>query len=83
MPIAEAHPTAEELTAFTLGTLDDETQASVEAHVAACTSCQECAAVAPADGLVELLRRVANRDANTFVEPQSPGGDARRPVFGC
>src|SRR6516165_1122273 len=71
MPIAEAHPTAEELTAFTLGTLDDETQASIEAHVAACTACQECAAVAPADNLVELVRRVGartGRRADTFVD---------------
>ena len=71
MAIAEAHPSALELAAFTLGTLDDEAQASIETHVAACTSCQECAAVAPGDSLVELLRRVdacADRGADTFVE---------------
>jgi Protein kinase domain/Putative zinc-finger len=58
MAVAEVHPSAEELAAFTLGTLDDETQASIEAHVAACMSCQERAAVAPGDSLVELLRSV-------------------------
>jgi hypothetical protein len=71
MPVAEAHPSVLELAAFTLGTLDDEAQASIEAHVAACTSCQERAAVAPGDSLVELLRRVdarADGGANTFVE---------------
>jgi DNA-binding beta-propeller fold protein YncE len=71
MAVAEAHPSAEELAAFTLGTLDDETQASVEAHVAACTSCQERAAVAPGDSLVELLRRVharAGRGDETFLD---------------
>jgi serine/threonine protein kinase/WD40 repeat protein len=71
MPIAEAHPSAQELAAFTLGTLDDEVEASIETHVAACTSCQERAAVAPGDSLVELLRRVdarADRGADTFVE---------------
>jgi WD40 repeat protein/tRNA A-37 threonylcarbamoyl transferase component Bud32 len=71
MPVAEAHPSAEELAGFTLGTLDDEAQASIEAHVAACTSCQERAAVAPGDSLVELLRRVdarADRGADTFAE---------------
>jgi serine/threonine protein kinase len=71
MAVAEAHPSAEELAAFTLGTLDDETQASVEAHVTACTSCQERAAVAPGDSLVELLRRVharAGRGDDTFVD---------------
>jgi serine/threonine protein kinase len=67
MPVAEVHPSAEELAAFTLGTLDDDAQASIETHVAACTSCQECAAVAPGDSLVELLRRLDARD--TFVEP--------------
>jgi hypothetical protein len=71
MPIAEAHPSAEELAAFALGTLDDEAQASIEAHVAACTSCQERAAVAPDDSFVELVRRVdarADRGAETCVE---------------
>jgi serine/threonine protein kinase len=71
MAVADVHPSIEELTAFTLGTLDDETQASVEAHVAACTACQERAAVAPADNLVELVRRVrarTGRGSDTFVE---------------
>jgi WD40 repeat protein len=71
MAVADVHPSIEELTAFTLGTLDEETQASIEAHVAACTSCQERAAVAPADNLVELVRRVGARTggrADTFVE---------------
>jgi len=69
MPVAEAHPSVEDLAAFTLGTLDDETQVAIEDHVAACTSCQERAAVAPDDTLVELLRRVHSRGADTFVEP--------------
>jgi serine/threonine protein kinase len=71
MAVAEAHPSAEELAAFTLGTLDDETQASVEAHVAACMSCQERAAVAPGDSLVALLRHGqarTGRGADTFAE---------------
>jgi WD40 repeat protein/serine/threonine protein kinase len=71
MAVADAHPSIEELTAFTLGTLDEETQAPIEAHVAACTSCQERAAVAPGDNLVELVRRVrprTGRRADTFVD---------------
>jgi WD40 repeat protein/tRNA A-37 threonylcarbamoyl transferase component Bud32 len=71
MAVAEAHPSAEELAAFTLGTLDDEAQASIEAHVEACTSCQERAAVVPGDSLVELLRRLdarADGRADTFRE---------------
>jgi hypothetical protein len=55
MAVAEAHPSAEELAEFTLGTLGEETNAAIEAHVASCTSCQERAAVAPGDTFVELL----------------------------
>jgi hypothetical protein len=58
MAVADVHPSVEELTAFIRGTLDEETQASIEAHVAACTSCQERAAVAPDDSFVELVRSV-------------------------
>jgi WD40 repeat protein len=71
MAVAEAHPSVEALTAFTLGTLGEEAQASIEAHVVACTSCQEHAAVAPGDSLLELLRSVharTSRGADTFVE---------------
>ncbi len=70
MAVAEAHPSVEELAAFTLGTLGDKTQACIEEHVAACSSCQERAAVAPADTLVELLRSVharTSRGADTVV----------------
>src|SRR6516162_5648061 len=67
MAVAEVHPSAEELAAFTLGTLGEETHASIEAHVAACASCQERAAVAPGDTFVEPLRRVHAR-TDTFVE---------------
>jgi serine/threonine protein kinase len=63
MAVAEVHPSAEELAAFTLGTLDDETQAFIEDHVATCTSCQERAATAPGDGFVELVRSVHARPA--------------------
>jgi WD40 repeat protein len=80
MVVGEVHPSVEELTAFTLGTLDEEAQASIEAHVAACTSCQERAAIAPDDALVELLRSVharTSRGGDTFVEAaaqlQTPG----------
>src|SRR5262249_41877092 len=61
MTAAETHPSVEELAAFTMGNLDDEAQVSIEAHVAACTSCQERAAVAPGDAFVELLRCVHAR----------------------
>ncbi len=71
MAVAEAHPSVEELAAFTLGTLGGEAQASIEAHVAACTSCQERAAVAPGDAFIELLRGAharTGRGADTVAE---------------
>ena len=71
MAVAEVHPSVEELVAFTLGRLDDETNASIEVHVASCMSCQELAANAPADSLVELLRSAhtrASRGADTAAE---------------
>src|SRR5262245_5983484 len=69
MPVPEAHPSVQDLAAFTLGPPDDESQDAIEDHVAACTSCQERAAVAPDDTLVELLRRVHSRGADTVIEP--------------
>src|SRR6516164_7201005 len=72
MAVADVHPTVEELTAFTLGTLDEEAQAPIEVHVASCTSCQERAATAPGDRFVELLRSAyarTSREAGTFVDP--------------
>ena len=58
MAVAELHPSIADLEAFTLGTLDDPALVAVEAHVAACLACQERAAGASGDTLVELLRRV-------------------------
>jgi serine/threonine-protein kinase len=71
MAVAEVHPSVEELTAFTLGTLSDEAQASIEDHVATCTSCQERAATAPGDSFVELVRSVrvrTSQEADTIAE---------------
>jgi WD40 repeat protein/predicted Ser/Thr protein kinase len=83
MAVAEAHPSVEELAAFTLGTLGDKPQASIEEHVAACSSCQERAAVAPADTLVELLRSVhagTSRGADTAVEAEEQTPSPLPPV---
>jgi tRNA A-37 threonylcarbamoyl transferase component Bud32 len=80
MAVADVHPSIEELVAFTLGTLGEETQAPIEDHVAACRSCQERAAVAPGDNLVELVRRVrarTSRGAETFADPAA---QAQTPV---
>jgi hypothetical protein len=81
MAVADVHPSIEELTAFTLGTLDEETQAFIDAHVAACTSCQERAANAPGDNLVELVRRVRARTTDpgqADVIEEEPVGDQWR-----
>jgi WD40 repeat protein len=72
MPLAEAHPSAEDLAAFTLGTLGDDAQAAITAHVAACTFCQESAAVAPGDTLIELLRSVHVRRICQAAVPTLP-----------
>ena len=80
MAVADVHPSIEELVAFALGTLGEETQAPIEDHVAACRSCQERAAVAPGDNLVELVRRVracTSRGAETFADPAA---QAQTPV---
>jgi serine/threonine protein kinase len=65
MAPADIHPGIAELEAFTLGTLDDASLAGVEAHVADCPTCQECAAGASGDTLVELLRRVHAQQARS------------------
>jgi tRNA A-37 threonylcarbamoyl transferase component Bud32 len=73
MAVVEGHPSAEELAAFTLGTLGAEARPSIEAHVAACAACQERAAVAPGDSLIELLRSAharADRPADTVSVAQ-------------
>jgi hypothetical protein len=75
MASAEVHPSDEELAAFTQGTLHDEVQAACEAHVAACRPCQERAAAAPGDRLIELVRRAherASRPGETVSEAAAP-----------
>jgi hypothetical protein len=57
MATVEPHPNAAELTAFSLGTLDSASLAELELHLASCQACQERAAAAPGDALIELLRR--------------------------
>jgi hypothetical protein len=71
MSVTEAHPSPEQLAAFTLGTLGDDAHAPVEGHVATCVVCQERAAVAPTDALTELLRAVhrpTGRQADSATE---------------
>src|SRR5213592_4467888 len=65
MADVEVHPSAEELAAFTHGTLDGASLASVEVHVENCPSCQRRAAAVSEDPLVELLRRAHIRNDNT------------------
>src|SRR5271167_1635980 len=56
MAVADMHPDIADLEAFTLGTLDDASLADIESHVADCPTCQERAAGASGDALIELLR---------------------------
>src|SRR5262249_12691145 len=64
MPNVELHPQNDELKAFVLGTLDDEeSYLHVEQHLPDCPTCQEAAAVVPADTLIKLIRRGHARPA--------------------
>jgi serine/threonine protein kinase len=61
MALAGVHPSAADLEAFTLGSMGESSLAAVEAHVADCPTCQEQAAAASGDTLIELLRRAHGR----------------------
>ena len=76
MAVAELHPSIADLEAFTLGALDDPSFAAVEAHVAACPACQERAAGASGDTLVELLRRAHARRSTGPIPWRSRGASA-------
>jgi tRNA A-37 threonylcarbamoyl transferase component Bud32 len=74
MPAADVHPAPQDLDAFTLGTLDDASHASVASHLAGCAACQARAAEAPADELVELLRS-AHRHTAAGDTPAAAAAD--------
>ena len=80
MAVADMHPDIADLEAFTLGTLDDASLANVEAHVADCPTCQERAAGASGDTLVELLRRVHAQAARGDVTVAEAAGQAPTPA---
>ena len=61
MTLHEAHPSRQELKAFSLGYLADDSYAAVEAHVVSCSTCLEQVGETPSDGLVELLRSARSR----------------------
>jgi anti-sigma factor RsiW len=70
------HPDVADLEAFTLGTLDGASLSAVEAHIPNCPACQERAAGASGDSLVELLRRAHAHMAHqtdTLAEATAPG----------
>jgi serine/threonine protein kinase/WD40 repeat protein len=50
------HPTADRLSAFGLGKLDDEELAKIESHVASCEMCCQRLRSSPPDNLVQLVR---------------------------
>lgn len=55
MTVAQ-HPSAENLTAYGLGKLDDETHALVEGHMTTCADCRRQAAEATPDGFLGRLK---------------------------
>jgi uncharacterized protein (TIGR03067 family) len=59
MPAVDCHPSREDLEAFALGCLHDDTHAAVEAHVNGCSSCQLVIDQVPGDRLVALLQSAA------------------------
>jgi WD40 repeat protein len=71
MAVAGNHPSAADIEAFRLGTLDSAALAGIEAHMAVCPACQEHAAADSPDFLIELLRRAharMNSQADTLPE---------------
>src|SRR5262245_48590262 len=79
MPVLEQHPNNADLEAFVLGILDDTSLASVEVHVADCLTCQERAAAASDDTLVDLLRRV-HAGMRQFTHGVTEAEPARTPA---
>ncbi len=75
MRMPESHPTSAELSAFTLGALDDAAHAAVEAHLAGCPACQERAARESGDSLVALLRRAHARGDEPAIAPDWTASD--------
>jgi hypothetical protein len=83
MAVVDAHPSAEKLAAFTLGTLNDGAHLSIETHVATCAICQARAAVVPGDGLLELLRSAHARTGCHAADTSAEAALAPTPVPGA
>ena len=76
--VADLHPDVAELEAFLLGTLSDVNSASVEAHLAVCSACQERAANTVGDSLVSLLAGcIRKREAGPPTPSLKPPRGAR------
>jgi hypothetical protein len=73
MRTPESHPSAAELEAFALGSLD-ALCAAVEAHVSTCPDCQRRAADVPGDAFVELLRSTLSRNPTAGRPRVIPSG---------
>ncbi len=56
MPLVDQHPLGEELEAFALGRLDDQSFAAVEEHVATCSDCEAVVSRISGDTFTALLR---------------------------
>jgi serine/threonine protein kinase len=71
------HPSPQELAAFGLGDLDEQTAAALEAHLADCPLCCEALENLKADTFVARLRETTACSAETLPPPPS----ASRPAF--
>ena len=56
MPAVDLHPSRQDLEAFSLGRLDDDSFSAIEEHLNSCPACQQVAAQAPGDSFTALLR---------------------------
>src|SRR5262245_36007868 len=83
------HPSADELTGFALGQLDDAAERDVALHLDACPACQQQVAAVPADTFVTLLRSArlvedtqveAHASLTLSDEPLATVNEVRDPV---
>jgi hypothetical protein len=72
-----SHPSPEQLSAFGLGKLDEETSATLEAHLADCPQCRQALEHPQADSFVARLREAG--PAQTATGASTPSGPADRP----
>lgn len=77
---AKAHPTSEELAAYTLGRLEDEVACEVESHIQSCEPCCETmVGITSEDTFVELLQN-ASFQAPSEIETAADFQNSKLPA---